>query len=100
MTATGGVQLTLFGTLGCHLCEQAEWLLLPLVQEQGWQLRTVDIAELADSEAAISRYGLRIPVLACAGAELDWPFDLAQASAFVRSQQNRQNSDSAGDSCG
>lgn len=77
------VQLTLFGTLGCHLCETAQALLWPLLQQQGWQLQLCDIAEQADSEQLISRYGLRIPVLQLATAELDWPFTAEQVQAWV-----------------
>ena len=71
----------LFGTLGCHLCELAEAEIMPLV-EHGLLVELVDIA---DSEASVEAYGLRIPVLrrADTGAELDWPFDAAAATAFL-----------------
>ncbi|WP_248796693.1 glutaredoxin family protein [Pseudomonas sp. MWU13-2105] len=72
----------LFGTLGCHLCEVAEALLMPLV-DHGLLVELVDIA---DSEAWFDAYGLRIPVLrrVDSGAELDWPFDVEQVVAFLR----------------
>ncbi|MCO7515087.1 glutaredoxin family protein [Pseudomonas guariconensis] len=72
----------LFGTLGCHLCEVAEALLMPFV-EHGLLVELVDIA---DSEALFERYGLRIPVLRrCdTGAELGWPFDAEQVVAFLK----------------
>lgn len=69
------VELVLYGTLGCHLCEQAEVIVWPLAHAQGWTLRTCDIADQADSEQLIARYGLRLPVLRCGGMELDWPFN-------------------------
>ncbi|MBX8511660.1 glutaredoxin family protein [Pseudomonas cichorii] len=71
----------LFGTLGCHLCEVAEGILLPLV-EHGLLVELVDIAE---NEAFFEDYGLRIPVLRRidTGAELDWPFDSEQVSFFL-----------------
>ncbi|MFD2644537.1 glutaredoxin family protein [Pseudomonas japonica] len=71
----------LFGTLGCHLCEVAEALLMPLV-EHGLLVELVDIAE---DQAMVERYGLRIPVLRrCdSGAELNWPFDADQVVAFL-----------------
>ncbi|MCQ6257947.1 glutaredoxin family protein [Pseudomonas hefeiensis] len=72
----------LFGTLGCHLCEVAEGVLMSFV-EHGLLVELVDIAE---SEALFERYGLRIPVLRRidTGAELDWPFDDAdQVAAFL-----------------
>lgn len=71
----------LFGTLGCHLCEVAEAVLMPFV-EHGLLVELVDIGE---SEAQVESYGLRIPVLRRddSGAELDWPFDADQVAAFL-----------------
>lgn len=72
----------LFSTLGCHLCEVAEAVLMPFV-DRGLLVELVDIA---DSEALFERYGLVIPVLRrCdTGAELAWPFDADQVAAFLR----------------
>ncbi|AZE60190.1 MULTISPECIES: glutaredoxin family protein [Pseudomonas] len=72
----------LFGTLGCHLCELAEEVLMPLV-EHGLMVELIDIA---DPEDLTEAYGLRIPVLrrVDTGAELDWPFDSDQVVAFLR----------------
>ncbi|VVN29692.1 hypothetical protein PS662_04813 [Pseudomonas fluorescens] len=72
----------LFGTLGCHLCEVAEAMLMEFV-EHGLMVELVDIAE---SEDWVEDYGLRIPVLRRldTGAELDWPFDADQVVAFLR----------------
>lgn len=66
----------LLGTLGCHLCEQAETLLMPFV-EHGLLVELLDIAE---SDALMQQYALSIPVLRRSdnGAELCWPFDEAQ----------------------
>ncbi|MEY4590251.1 MAG: hypothetical protein RL497_2327 [Pseudomonadota bacterium] len=63
----------LYSTLGCHLCEEAEAVLLPLLAHGGSEIEIIDIAE----ENLIERYGTRIPVLLnpSTGAELDWPFD-------------------------
>lgn len=71
----------LFGTLGCHLCELAEEVLMPLV-EHGLMVELVDIAE---HESMVEAYGLRIPVLrrVDTSAELDWPFDADQVVAFL-----------------
>ena len=71
----------LFGTLGCHLCELAEDVLMPLV-EHGLMVELVDIAE---HESMVEAYGLRIPVLrrVDTSAELDWPFDADQVVAFL-----------------
>ena len=72
----------LFGTLGCHLCELAEEVLMPLV-EPGLMVELVDVA---DSQALFEAYGLRIPVLrrVDTGAELGWPFDAEQVVRFVQ----------------
>ncbi|WP_134677942.1 glutaredoxin family protein [Ectopseudomonas khazarica] len=72
----------LFGTLGCHLCEVAEALLMPFV-ENGLLVGLIDIAE---HEGLVESYGLRIPVLRrCdTGAELNWPFDAEEVVAFLR----------------
>jgi len=72
----------LLGTLGCHLCEQAEALLIPFVNH-GLLVELVDIAE---RESWVADYGLRIPVLRRVdnGAELDWPFDAEQIATLLR----------------
>ncbi|MDC7825128.1 glutaredoxin family protein [Pseudomonas sp. BLCC-B13] len=72
----------LFGTLGCHLCEVAEALLMPFV-EHGLLVELVDIAEREDW---VEQYGLRMPVLrrSDTGAELNWPFDAEQVVTFLR----------------
>ena len=70
------VHLYLYGTYACHLCEQAEALLLPLV-EQGYTV--VELIDISEDESLLERYGVRIPVLG--GRDLDgnwqelpWPF--------------------------
>ncbi len=72
----------LFGTLGCHLCEQAEAMLLPLV-ENGLLVELLDIAARPET---VDDYGLRIPVLrrVDTGAELDWPFEVEQVVRFLQ----------------
>ena len=71
----------LLGTLGCHLCEVAEAVLMPLV-EGGLLVALVDIAEC---EGQVQTYALRIPVLrrVDTGAELDWPFEAEQVVSFL-----------------
>lgn len=81
--------LRLYTTLGCHLCEEAEVILLPLLQQQGYRLEKVEISE---SEELVELYGIRIPVIALSEGlaseregptELGWPFDLDQVSRFL-----------------
>lgn len=72
----------LFGTLGCHLCEVAESVLLPFV-EHGLLVELLDIVE---REEWVSQYALTIPVLRRTdnGAELNWPFEAEQVASFLR----------------
>lgn len=67
------VHCELFGTLGCHLCEDAEQVLQPFV-EQGL---IVELLDIIDSPQWLERYALTIPVLRRVdnGQELFWPFD-------------------------
>ncbi len=63
----------LFGTLGCHLCEEAEAVLQPFVA----QGLVVELLDIVDSATWLERYALTIPVLRRVdnGEELHWPFD-------------------------
>ncbi|AQZ96028.1 glutaredoxin family protein [Halopseudomonas phragmitis] len=73
--------VTLYGTLACHLCEAAMQILQPLIAD-GLRVSEVDIS---DSDELMQRYQLRIPVLQRqdSGAELDFPFDLAQVMDWL-----------------
>lgn len=63
----------LFGTLGCHLCEEAEQVLQSFVA----QGLVVELLDIIDSPEWMQRYALTIPVLRRVdnGKELNWPFD-------------------------
>lgn len=80
--------LILYTTLGCHLCEDAQALLGPVLayieQESGQRIELRE-REISESEALVEAYGLRIPVIQLEGAtqELGWPFDQAQAYQFI-----------------
>lgn len=71
-------EFILFGTEGCHLCEEAE----DLVVGAGLAVEKRDIMNDEDWQR---RYGIRIPVLLnpASGRELGWPFSLAQLQQFV-----------------
>ncbi len=73
------MRLILFGTSGCHLCEQAEDIVNACVPDG---VETVDIAE---QEQWQERYAVRIPVLYHPETkqELGWPFDLAGVEEFI-----------------
>ncbi|HCH33893.1 MAG TPA: thioredoxin family protein [Oceanospirillaceae bacterium] len=70
------------GTSGCHLCDDAEALLVQWVNFETSDIILVDIAE---SDALLARYGTRIPVLYCVDSrqELNWPFDRQMLTQFL-----------------
>jgi glutaredoxin len=70
--------LILYGTVGCHLCEQAKGV----VESAGLSADHIDIT---DDDALYERYGIRIPVLLRAdnGSELGWPFDTVKVLRFL-----------------
>ena len=82
----------LYTSIGCHLCEQARAVVEPLLSQFDLELQEV---EIADSEALVERYGLRIPVLRLESAqlpqlqeqeqELGWPFDAQDVVRFIQS---------------
>jgi hypothetical protein len=81
--------LILYTTSGCHLCEEAEALLGPVlayIKQEAGQSVSVREKEISESEALVEAYGLRIPVVQMEGSsqELGWPFDQAQAYAFIQ----------------
>lgn len=75
------MRLRFYYTLGCHLCELAEAMLL--AEQTRFQL-AIDAVDIGDSDALIERYGVRIPVVQRLdnGSELAWPFDVAGLRAF------------------
>ena len=76
--------LLFFTTLGCHLCEQAEQILSSVAHSQRAEL-AVDVIDIADDEALVETYGIRIPVFkrVCDGLELGWPFGEEQLVHFL-----------------
>lgn len=75
--------LVLLGTEACHLCDQAQEILLQLAGNIACDLFVEDISESAE---LVDRYGLRIPVLLHeeSGAELGWPFGHEEVLSFLR----------------
>lgn len=73
----------LFGTLGCHLCEQAQSLLMPWVA----QGLLVELLDIVDDPKWLERYALTIPVLKRLDTqtELNWPFDAQRLAQFLAS---------------
>ncbi len=78
------VRAILYGTLGCHLCDDAEALLAPLLVAVSGDIGSdceIECVDIADDDALLERYGERIPVLrrVADGVELSWPFDTVGA---------------------
>ena len=74
----------LFTTSGCHLCEQAEVLLKPVMNET----RQLHLEEISESDDLMNKYGIRIPVLGAYTSggqwqELGWPFGPAEIERFI-----------------
>lgn len=66
--------LKLYGTAGCHLCDQAEALFIQAQSARRIEWRYIDIAL---DDVLVERYGARIPVLLTDdGRETGWPFSL------------------------
>ena len=76
------MEVYLYSTLGCHLCEQAKTLLWP--QLARYQCRLLE-KDIADDDALIERYGTRIPVLVVSDLsdELGWPFSEVDVGNFL-----------------
>lgn len=76
------MELFFYTTDGCHLCEQAEHLLVNTPLPAPVPVTVVDIAE---SPELVERYGIRMPVLqrSDSGEELGWPFTADELQAFL-----------------
>lgn len=77
------LNLTLYTTDGCHLCDYAETILeeaLAAEPELTWS--KVDIAS---QDELIERYGIRIPVIRLEGASYDvgWPFSVEDVVHYL-----------------
>ncbi|MFK7831154.1 MAG: glutaredoxin family protein [Congregibacter sp.] len=80
--------LTLFSTSACHLCDEAETLLVMAANAAQTAEAGDDISwsrvDIADDDALFERYGWLIPVVAREdGEELGWPFDLPALQRFL-----------------
>ena len=76
-------KLSLYSTSHCHLCELAQALVL-----QVSSVDKVKLVDIAEDEALLAIYELRIPVLQRQDtkAELNWPFTSADIIEFLREQ--------------
>jgi glutaredoxin len=72
------MDIKLYGTTCCHLCEEAESILREIRID-------ADYVDIADDDELLDKYGIRIPVLKRldTGAELGWPFDAVAVLRFL-----------------
>lgn len=71
-------QLILYGTLGCHLCEDAERVL----QALALTYKTIDII---DDNRLLEKFATSIPVLEGDGKTyLYWPFNENQVTFWLK----------------
>ena len=74
--------LKLYSTSYCHLCEQAEDMLISLgkLHPITWQ-----IIEIIDDEALLSLYGTSIPVIrrVDTNQEIAWPFTKREIERLI-----------------
>lgn len=84
------VHLLLYGTEGCHLCDDAARLLSEALSAYSVTVEQVDIVE---DGALLERYGHRIPVVKRVGGleELNWPFGHDDIMHLARPDQTVQN---------
>ncbi len=76
------LSLELLGTQGCHLCDDAEQVLVSCLDLSQVHIEVVDIAE---SDALMLVYATRIPVLRhlASNSDLEWPFQAHQVQRFI-----------------
>ncbi|MDD5462435.1 MAG: glutaredoxin family protein [Methylococcales bacterium] len=77
------MRLLLFGTCGCHLCEQAGEIIRDCLSDRFEQwVETIDIAEFEQWQI---QFAIRIPVLYHPETqkELGWPFNQMQVEEFI-----------------
>ncbi len=81
-------QLILFGTDGCHLCEQAQSLLDTVFIEHSGVCVDLQYVDIAVQECWQDKYATRIPVLLHRETEreLAWPFDREQLLCFLEQE--------------
>ena len=81
------MQVILFTTEGCHLCDEAHELLLTVADTHPLQ---VVLQEIGDDDALVARYGIRIPVVQFPDKdELDWPFTQSNIEETIISKINQ-----------
>lgn len=75
------MKIFLFGTMGCHLCEDADDI-VSACDKKNTVIENIDIAEHTQWQ---DKYAIRIPVLyhPRSKKELGWPFTQIQVQNFI-----------------
>jgi len=78
--------LHLYGTVGCHLCDEARIIMHTFDGKYPFSIIEIDIS---DDDELLNKYGLTIPVLAdtCSGRQLLWPFSHDQVEKFLNPER-------------
>lgn len=76
--------VTLYGTLGCHLCEIAEQEILNATKKKV----VIENIDIADDLDLLEKYGTKIPVLDVFGTYLFWPFTSDQVNIALENTAN------------
>lgn len=73
----------LYGTSGCHLCDEAESIISTAIKNHPIIYIKQDIIE---EDNLLNQYALTIPVFKCQATqqELNWPFTEEAVKAFIR----------------
>lgn len=84
------IRLTLYTTLGCHLCEQAREIIRHSKYAENIEL---ELTEIADSDELMKRYGISIPVVRLGGREeeIGWPFDVERFEGWLAENSLRND---------
>ena len=78
--------LKLYYTSACHLCEEAEGLVIACFAARGIAPDSLMRVEIADDVNLLERYGILIPVLKdeASGRKLKWPFGLDEINLLLQ----------------
>lgn len=87
MTIPIAKQLVLYGTEGCHLCDEARDI-LDMVLATNYRDVDYPYMDIVENDDLLERYGQSIPVIQSieSGNELFWPFDIGDVDSFLRKE--------------
>ncbi|MCB5205731.1 glutaredoxin family protein [Methylovorus mays] len=80
------IQLKLYGTEGCHLCDHAFELITQATQP--YDNITLHYIDIIEDEELMNAYGTKIPVLTVPDkTNLYWPFSIGEITQLIESAQ-------------